>query len=147
MASIKYTMDSSIGGAAVMPVPVAASQNGWKWGGVRITGHPGDLGIASPRPAAIPDGPLMRSAQPSYNSPDTIYPSQYYTRPAADVGNGPASDGIRVFSTNEMPIPAISVNRVPLVAMSRPRFGGLRQVSWPPAPMAWQNINQGARQG
>lgn len=138
---MKYQVSSPVQTGAVTPVPAQASAKAWRYGMVHISGYSGTVGVASPKPAALPDGPLMRSAQPSYNSPDYIFPSTYYT---TITNMGPGSDGIRVQSTNELPIPAQSYNLVPQVAQRRPRFGGLQQVTWPPAPMAWQNIAAGS---
>jgi hypothetical protein len=108
---------------------------------VRITGHPGDEAYPSPKPEALPAGPLVRSAQPSYNSPDVWCPSVYYTNA---IGFGP---DVRYTSTNEVPVPAKSNRSIPGVAFNRPRFGGLSQVTWPPAPQAWQNVNNGGVSG
>jgi hypothetical protein len=147
MAGVRYSTENvpAIGAGAFMPVLSAVvSPKASTYGLVRITGHPGNLPVPSPRPAALPAGPLVRSAQPSYNSPDTIYPSQYYTH-VSDMH--PANNTVRVRSTNEVPVPARQLVQQPLVAYRRPRYGGIRQVTWPPAPMAWQNINQGAAGG
>lgn len=140
---MKYTTDNvpERGRGAFMPVLNACvSARAPQWGMVQISGHPGDAPVASPKPSALPDGPLMRSAQPSYNSPDVFFPSIYYTR----IGNfGPANNGVRITSTNEVPIPARRFVLVPKVAQRRPHIGGIRQVTWPPAPQAWQSITGG----
>lgn len=143
---MKYvTNDVPAGNAsAFMPSPAIASAKSTKYGMVRISGNPGAYPIPSPKPSALPDGPLMRSAQPSYNSPDVFYPSIYWT---SVLDFHPADNTVRVFSTNELPIPAVRTNRVPGVAFRRARYGGLKQVTWPPAPQAWQNINAGATSG
>jgi hypothetical protein len=141
MASIKYTADVPANGAFMPVVSAVVSPKASTNGMVRISGNPGNMGIPSPKPAAIPNGPLMRSAQPSFNSPDVFFPSVYYTH-VNDMH--PGNNSIRVHSTNEVPVPATPSNRVPGVAMRGPKIGGLRQVSWPPAPQKWQNINGGA---
>jgi hypothetical protein len=139
---VKYTVNNVPPCGAFMPVLSAvvspkASTNGL----VHIVGQPGTQAIPSPKPAALPNGPLMRSAQPSYNSPDVFNPAIYYTR-IQDMG-----PPVRWVSTNEVPVPAKIVILKPGVAYRPARFGGLRQVSWPPAPQVWQNINQGAVSG
>lgn len=144
---MKYTTDNlpARGASAFMPVLNACvSARAPQWGMVQVTGHPGDLPVPSPKPAALPDGPLMRSAQPSYNSPDTWYPSVYYTRVN---GFHPANNTVRIMSTNEVPIPARRLVLVPKITQRRVRVGGLRQVTWPPAPQAWQNVNPGGVSG
>lgn len=142
---MKYIMENTPanGAGAFMP-PMLTSPKSHTYGMVKVVGHPGNLGVPSPKPEWTPAGPLVRSAQPSYNSPDVFAPSIYYTT-VSDMH--PADNTVRVRSTNELPIPAKRYTQVPLVAFSRPRVGGLRQVTWPPAPMAWQNINSGAVSG
>lgn len=144
---MKYTTDNvpARGASAFMPVLNACvSARAPQWGMVRIDGHPGDMSVASPKPEALPDGPLMRSAQPSYNSPDVFFPSVYYTH----ITNfRPAGNTVRVMSTNEVPIPARRMVLVPRITQRGPRVGGLRQVTWPPAPQAWQNVNPGGANG
>lgn len=144
---MKYTVDGVPAGkaAAFMPVLNACvSRSAWKWGGAQITGHPGDLAMPSPRPQLPTTGALVGSAQPSSNSPDQWFPSQYYNR----IGNyRPADNTVRVTSTNEVPIPARRLVLVPRRAMRSARVGGLRQVTWPPAPQAWQNITPGGVNG
>lgn len=144
---MKYAVNDipAANASAFMPVMNAAvSAKAAMWGMVRISGNPGAYPVSSPKPASIPPGPLPRSAQPSYNAPDAIYPSQYYT---TITNFGPASDGIRYVSTNEVPLPAVRVQRLAGVAARRPRYGGLRQITWPPAPQSWQNVNAGGTSG
>ncbi len=144
---MKYTTDNvpARGAGAFMPVLNACvSARAPQWGMVQVTGHPGDLAVDSPKPSALPDGPLMRSAQPSYNSPDVFFPSVYFTRIAR--GFRPANNTVRVMSTNEVPIPARRMVLVAKIAQRAPRVGGQRQVTWPPAPQAWQNITPGGVQ-
>lgn len=140
---MKYTTDNvpARGAGAFMPVLNASvSARAPQWGMVAVTGHPGDMAVASPKPSALPAGPLMRSAQPSYNSPDVFFPSVYYTRIGAF---HPANNTVRITSTNEVPIPARRYVLVPKVAQRAPRVGGQRQVTWPPAPQAWQSVRPG----
>lgn len=134
---MKYITENTNGNSIFMPVPAEASVKAGKNGMVRINGNPGNLAISSPKPEALPDGPLMRSAQPSYNSPDKFFPSIYYVH-VNDMH--PGDNTIRVRSTNEIPIPAKNNPSVPGVAYRPARYGGLRQVNWPPAPQAWQNV-------
>lgn len=144
---MKYTVDGIPAGktAAFMPVLNACvSRSAWKWGASAITGNPGNLAMPSPRPQLPTTGSLVHSAQPSSNSPDQWFPSVYYNR----IGNYRPADGtVRWISTNEVPIPARALVRIPRRAMRSPRVGGLRQVTWPPAPQAWQNISPGGVNG
>jgi hypothetical protein len=138
---MKYKVNDTSSPAA-MPVPAVASAKSLQYGMVHITGHPGNLSVPSPRPVAMPAGPLPRGAQPSYNSPDTIYPSVYYTNAT---GFGPP---VRYFSNNEVPVPAVSYKGTPGVAFRTPHIGGRLQISWPPAPQAWQSAaSQGGMNG
>jgi hypothetical protein len=144
---VKYTVDNvpARGASAFMPVLNACvSARAPQWGMVRITGHPGDLAVPSARPQLPTTGALVRTAQPSSNSPDVFYPSIYYTQ----IGNfHPAGNTVRIISTNEVPIPARRFNLVAKIAQRAPRVGGARQVTWPPAPQAWQNIAVGGSGG
>lgn len=144
---MKYTTDNvpERGAGAFMPVLNASvSARAPQWGMVEISGHPGDLAMPSPKPSALPAGPLPRSAQPSQQSPDVWFPSVYFTR----INNfHPANNTVRITSTNEVPIPARRFNLVAKIAQRAPRVGGLRQVTWPPAPQAWQNVSAGGVNG
>jgi hypothetical protein len=139
---VKYTTDGVSPGAssAFMPIPAQASTKAWRNGMIEVHGFSGNVAVTSPKPEALPNGPLMRSAQPSYNAPDIIRPSVYYV---TITNLGPGSVGIRTQSTNEVPQPAGRENLLPQIAARRPIFGGLRQVTWPPAPMAWQSVASG----
>lgn len=146
---MKYVVDNvpAAGAGAFMPVLSAVvSPKASTYGMIspNIVGNPGNRAIASPKPSALPGGPLTPGAQPSNNSPDVFYPSVYYEH---ITGLHPANSTMRVKSTNEVPIPAKNVVRNPQVAYRRPRFGGIRQVTWPAAPQAWQNVNTGATGG
>lgn len=133
---MKYRVNDTSSPAA-MPVPAVASAKSLMYRMVHVKGQPGTQGIPSPKPASIPDGPLNRQAQPSYNSPDVFYPSLYNTNAT---GFGPP---VRYFSNNEVPVPAARVSRNPGVAFRPAKIGGLRQIQWPPAPQTWQNIAGG----
>lgn len=140
---MKYTVDNvpERGASAFMPVLNACvSARATQWGMVPITGHPGDMAVPSERPQLPTTGTLTRQAQPSSNSPDVFYPSIYYTRVA---NFHPANNTVRVISTNEVPVPARRMNLVARIAQRAPRVGGQRQVTWPPAPQAWQTISPG----
>lgn len=134
---MKYAVNNVPVSGPYMPIPAQASVKAGKNGMIRVTGNPGNKAISSPKPSAIPDGPLMRSAQPSYNSPDHFCPSVYYTE-ITDLH--PGDNTIRVFSTNNVPVPAVPSVRTPGIAYRPAKFGGVRQVNWPPAPQTWQNV-------
>jgi hypothetical protein len=140
---MKYTVNGVTACGALMPVPAGASAFATTHGMVHINGQP-SRPTAAPKPAAIPDGPLMRSAQPSYNSPDRFNPSIYYT---TITNMHPGNNTIRVKSNNEVPVPAQPSNRNPGIAFRPARFGGQQQISWPPAPQSWQNAAVNAAGG
>jgi hypothetical protein len=116
-------------------VPSGASAKAINFGMINTTGYPGTKGVSASRPGVV-DGPLVHSAQGSYNAPDYIYPNLYY----GHVNNlRPGNGTIRVKSTNEMPVPATRINRIPGIAARTAHMPSIRQLTWPPAPQAWQS--------
>ena len=85
-----------------------------------ISGAPGTVRIASPRPAALDDsllgGPLN---QPSACSPDWFLPS-IYTAHANPTLHAP----MRLFGDNVLPTPAVNQGRTPMQTQHRVRVGG-----------------------
>jgi|SRR6185437_382012 len=127
---------------AVMPLPSTNSVAS-SWGLVHTKGAPSTLRIFSPKPG-LPDGPLPRTAQNSYNSPDYILPAIYVSNPTPQ--------GVVHTSTNELPIPAISSAMpyapysatAPGAAPSNPSVafrpwhkGGRRVTAWPRVSPVW----------
>jgi len=137
---MKYRVNGVSAGGTFTPVPSGASAKATTYGMIHTYGQPGTKAVPSPKPVALPDGPLMRSAQPSYSAPDVFYPTIYFNR----ITNlQPVNGTIRVKSNNEMPVPAVPSNRVPNIAFAPARIGGARQITWPPAPQVWQSVNGG----
>lgn len=122
---------------AMLPATGPQAQGGRAtyWGDARVTGQPGTVPIASPRPSSMRDdswGPLR---QGSGVSPDYIMPSIYYNTPTQ------AWMYTRVMSTNEMPVPAGSPQLLPGIAMSGPQIGGVFQVAQPQVAQVWPDVN------
>lgn len=118
-------------------------------------GQPGTQGVPAPRDGTADDrsassiGGLSRT----WLMPAAWYPSLYYSYQRIwDANFG----GVRVFSDNLMPIPAIDPRRIPAGAQgpvaqpgkntkpARPnrRLNG-RQVVWPGRAWRWQGVNGG----
>ena len=116
----------------VMPVTPRATT----YTQVRIIGQPGTMGIPAPKPHALPETMAgSRTNQPSYNSPDVIFPSLYWTPP--DNMHVPVS----LFRDNEMPVPALDRYRLAQVAMRQRRTGGQNAQAWPPAVQRWSALS------
>lgn len=122
---------------ALMPQPAiqpSASTNGL----MHLVGHPGDRAIPSPRPAALPPTAAgTRSNQPSYASPDVMYPSIYYAK--ADNCHAPVS----LLRDNQMPVPAMHIYNMPRVSMRMRRVGGQSQVAQPAVRQTWPDWRGG----
>jgi len=116
----------------VMPVTPKATTNTQ----VRIIGQPGTMGIRAPKPEALPETMAgSRANQPSYSSPDVIFPSLYWTPP--DNMHVPVS----LFRDNEMPVPAVDRYRLAQVAMQGRKKGGQNAQAWPPAVQRWSALS------
>ena len=85
-----------------------------------ISGAPGTVRVASPRPAAMNDGELGGPLnQPSSLAPDWFLPS-LYTFPANPSVKFPG----RTFGDNVLPVPAVTYGRSALQSQHRVRVGG-----------------------
>jgi hypothetical protein len=128
-----------------------------------ITGQPGTMGIPAPYPPATGVGheggydKLPSGLSESRYMPPRWYPSIYYRPQHLSVGIG----GVRVYSDNQMPVPAVDPRRLPIgsqgpvgfaaypgltpAAPARPnrRVAGLGkyQVAWPFRMPAWPAAN------
>lgn len=121
------------GAGAFAPIP-ATNPAASSWGLVHVTGAPGTIPVASPKPAALPDltaAGAPNTAQGSDVAPNVIAPAIY----VASVANmGPEADtglGLAVRRRNPLPVPAVDPTRIPVVAMSAPRVGGRGALPWP----------------
>lgn len=120
------------------------------YGTVYIVGHPGDLPIPSPRPAAAVPISQNRLTQPSRCSPDVFYPSIYYTTP---VNMHPP---VSLFRDNQLPVPAIDLykfpnnpnfgaplaGRLPRSGFRSRKVGGRQAPAWPPVVQTWPRLSQ-----
>lgn len=116
---------------ALMPQPAimpTASSNGL----MRVHGSPGTTPIRAPKPNALPQTAAgTRSNQPSYVSPDVMYPSIYY--PTAEHCHPP----VGLFRDNQMPVPARRVYNMPRIAQKTRRVGGQSQIGQPAVIQTW----------
>lgn len=115
----------------LMPQPAiqpSASSNGL----MHVFGQPGTMGVPAPKPGAIPPTAAgTRANQPSYASPDTMFPSIYY--PLAANCHGPAG----LFRDNPMPVPAVHIYNMPRIAQKSRRTGGQSQIGQPAVRQTW----------
>lgn len=118
---------------ALMPQPAiqpSASTNGL----MHVYGSPGTRSIPAPKPAAIPQTAAgIRTNQPSYCSPDVMFPSIYY--PTADNCHPP----VGLYRDNQMPVPAVRLYSMARVSMRMRRVGGQSQVAQPAVRQTWPN--------
>lgn len=116
---------------ALMPQPAiqpSASTNGL----MHVFGAPGTMAVRAPKPGAIPETAAgSRTNQPSYNSPDVMYPSVYF--PRADNCHPP----VGLWRDNQMPVPAVRVYNMPRVAQKTRRTGGASQIGQPAVIQTW----------
>lgn len=115
----------------MMPQPAispSASSNGL----MHLIGQPGTMGVPAPKPAALPQTAAgTRSNQPSYMSPDVMFPSIYY--PLADNCHPP----VGLFRDNQMPVPARRIYNMPGIAQKMRRVGGQNQIGQPAVRQTW----------
>jgi hypothetical protein len=138
---MKYVMlDPRVPGrpiGALMPQPAilpTASSGGL----MHVFGQPGTMGIPAPKPGAIPPTACgTRTNQPSYVSPDVMFPSIYY--PKADNCHGP----VGLFRDNQMPVPARRIYNMPRVAQRMRRVGGQSQIGQPAVAQTWPQWTRG----
>lgn len=131
----RYTMQDPGGGppgraGALMPVP-AVDPKASTGGLVSLVGHPGDMSIAAPKPAALVPISQTRATQPSYVAPDVLFPSIYY--PLADNMHPP----VALLRTNPLPVPAVHIRQLARIAQRTRRVGGQSQVGQPQVAQVW----------
>ncbi len=126
--------------AALIPIPSAASTRASTGGLVHVVGHPGDRAIPVSKPGAIPETAAgWRGNQPSYNSPDVMYPSTYYTT-AANM-----HPPVGLLRDNPMPVPARSLFALPGISQRGRRIGGQSQIVQPAVVQVWPAWRSGGR--
>ena len=137
----RYTMQDPGGGppgraGALMPVP-AVDPKGSTGGLVRLVGHPGNMAIPAPKPAASVPISQTRATQPSYVAPDVLFPSIYF--PLADNMHPP----VALLRTNPLPVPAVTIQQLAGIAQRMRRVGGQSQVGQPQVAQTWPEWKRG----
>jgi len=96
------------------------------WGGAPatngqniVTGAPGTVRVASPRPAALMDNSWGGMWQSSSVSPNYFLPSIYVSHANQSL----VFDGKKI-GGNVLPVPAIAQTRIPAQTQYKPRIGG-----------------------
>ena len=105
-----------------MPVPARQAQaNSAGQIQADITGSPGTVPVASPRPAGMDDQGLGGTYnQPSSCAPNVFYPSVYFYK----ITRGLKFPGRVLESDNPLPVPAGVQGRTGVQAQHRVRVGG-----------------------
>lgn len=135
MTSVRYgVIDPGAGPpgrlGALMPIP-ARDPKAFTGGLVHLVGHPGTVGIPTPRPAASVPISRVPQTQPSHVSPDMMWPSAYW--PLADNMHPPVS----LRRTNPLPVPAATVYQLARISQRMRRVGGQSQIGQPLAIQTW----------
>lgn len=130
--------------APALTPAVATTPTATTWGWAGISGHPGNQGIGVDKPGVHSISPSILN-QPSWCSPDLIYPALYRSDP--DI----AWRHIPVRPMNVMPVPARNLFNMAGLAMRSRRTGGRHQVAQPGVTQVWPDllgrITSGGRQG
>ena len=129
---MRYTMNGPVYGAGAFlpqlpPTPCASSG-----GLVDVFGQPGTMAVRAPKPGALPETAAgWRLNQPSYCSPDVIYPDKYIP------GTRNMHPPVPVVSDNELPVPAVNPRNLAKPSMRGRRIGTRTQIPQPSAPQVW----------
>lgn len=129
---MRYIMNGPVRNAAAflpqMPPTPKASSNGL----VDVFGQPGTMAVAAPKPDALPETAAgWRLNQPSYVSPDVIFPSIYIA------GTRNMQPPVRRISDNELPVPAVNPRNLARPSMRGRRIGTRTQIPMPANPQVW----------
>lgn len=103
------------------------------WGWSRVSGHPGTTPIPAPKPGVHSISPSVLN-QPSWCSPDVIFPALYRSDP------DPAWRHTPVRPMEMMPVPAVNLYNMPGVAQRSRRTGGRFQVAQPGVVQQWPDL-------
>lgn len=103
------------------------------WGWSNVVGAPGTQAVASPKPGVHSISPSVVN-QPSWCSPDVIYPSLYRSDPDFRWRHIP------VRPMNVMPVPATNLYNMAGIAMRSRRTGGRYQVAQPGVAQVWPDL-------
>ncbi len=140
---MRYSMNDPGGGppgraGAMMPVP-AVDPKASTGGTVHVFGQPGTMGVPTPKPAALPMISQTRATQPSWASPDVMFPSIYYTTPEN------MHPPVALLRTNPLPVPATPVYALARIAQRMRRVGGQSQIGQPQVSQTWPQWKGQAR--
>jgi len=136
------------GAGAFLP-PLVQHAEVSSWGLVHVSGAPGTMAVASPKPSTtnIRAGALGQAVEPrtmpSWCSPDVILPA-IYVASVRNMGPQQGALGVRVRSTNDVPVPAINIVRSAAVTQAAPpKLGGRKVTPWPRAFQRWPSVTSG----
>lgn len=106
-----------------------------------VSGQPGTMAIAAPTKDTVPSpdqGDLaLAGTSRSSDAPDYIWPNKYYDRTLDGAGTmGPVTP-VRIYSTNDMPVPAQDPRGRPARLAKTVRRGGQQQITQPRALPQW----------
>lgn len=131
----KYTVQGGwsegVAPALCPPIPYSPVSTTWGWSGVH--GAPGTQAIATAKPGVHSISP-ERMTQPSYCSPDVMYPSLYASTPDPRWRHTP------VRPAEIMPVPAVNLYNMPGVAQRSRRVGGAYQIAQPSVVQSWPDL-------
>lgn len=131
----RYVVNGSwperIASALTPAIPYSPVSTTWGWS--NVTGHPGDLPIARPKPGVHSVSPDPHT-QTSYCSPDVSFPSLYWNTP------DPAWRHTPTRPAEIMPVPATNLYNMPGVAQRGRRAGGAYQVEQPAVVQSWPDL-------
>jgi len=107
------------GTMAFMPVPAATPTAEFNGQNI-VTGAPGNVDVASPRPAAMTDNAWGGKWQPSSCGPNVFRPSIYVAHVNSTM-RAPTSALARQMPS---PVPAVSAGQAVVPLWGKPRIGG-----------------------
>lgn len=132
---MRYTVNGSwtesVAQALTPALPSSPVSTTWGWS--RVLGSPGTDPVPVHKPGvhSISPNPLT---QPSYCSPDVIYPSLYRSDPDINWRHVP------IRPQEMMPVPAVNLFNMAGTAMRARKTGGQYQVQQPGVVQAWPDL-------
>jgi hypothetical protein len=133
---IAYVVPGAPGSTAFTPIPcINGSALAYK---SAVTGQPGTQGIPAPWPGTFDDIVPWAYAggfSESKAMPQVWYPNLYYQATLEIPGSDPVP--VRIFSDNQMPVPAADPRGRAAVLAGAPKFMGQRQVEARKAIPRW----------
>lgn len=125
--------DWAPGIAAALTPPIVTTPTASWWGWAGVQGHPGNRGIPVAKPGVHSISPSVVN-QPSWVSPDLIFPSLYRSDPDVAWRHVPS----RI--VNWLPVPARNLFNMAGVAQRSRRMGGRHQVAQPGVTQVWPDL-------